>query len=89
MGWGITRRVPPDKKESEIKVSKNKHKITRKVMWKDKPIEERFEKLKGLFNENGESQQEERTDRGGDGQNGASGTGAQEHKTLQGRGNDG
>ena len=81
MGWRITRRVPPDKEESEIKVNKNKHKITRKVMWKDKPIEKRFEKLEGLFNENGESQREERADQGRDGQNGASRTGATEQET--------
>ena len=72
------RKVPPDKKKSEIKVSKNKHKIRRKVIWKDKPIEKRFKKLKGLFNENDEFQREERADRGRDEQNGGSGTGSTE-----------
>ena len=39
MGWGITRRVPPDKEESEIKINKSKNKITKQITWKDKPTE--------------------------------------------------
>ena len=63
MGWGITRRVPPDKEESEIKINKSKNKITKQITWKDKPTEKRIEKLEELFNENGESQRVERAGR--------------------------
>ena len=89
MGWGITRRIPPDKEESEIKINKSKNKITKQITWKDKPTEKRIEKLEELFNETGESQRVERADRGGDGQRGASGTGAEEQEPRQCRGEDG
>ena len=89
MGWGITRRVPPDKEESEIKINKSKNKITKQITWKDKPTEKRIEKLEELFNENGESQRVERADRGGDGQVGASRTGAEEQEPRRCRSDDG
>ena len=56
-------------------------------MGKDKPIGKRFEKLEGLFNKNGESQQEEQADQGRDGYNEANGTGAAEQETQQCKGN--
>ena len=73
MGWGITKRVPPDKNKEEEEEPKI-NRINEIVRSNQQTLAKRLEGVKWLFDENGKYQKDDQSERGISGRAGASGT---------------
>ena len=82
MGWGVTKRVPPDKNKEEEEETKI-NKINETVKSKQQTLAKRLEGVTWLFDENGKYQKDDQSERGISGRAGASGTEEATQKTQE------
>ena len=71
MGWGITKREPPDKRSIEMTKEEKQNKIVKRVKWQDQPREKKLKVAALMFDGDGEYRREKSRKHGRDEQTGA------------------